>query len=164
MSSISEIFDLGQQCLNLGNPKDALVHFEKILEIEPNNTEALQKVGNIFGKLGKYEKAITCYDKVLQQNQDNILALINKGLALHYLQKYEEAITCYDKVLKIKPTNLVTLYNKSSTLICQNKIEEGLKILQDVTDKDFSYKAKAKFDIDFQKIKTNNEFKKIVWE
>lgn len=64
--------------------------------------------------------------------------------------------------LKIKPESNIILYNKASTLIKQEKINEGLEILSKVIDRDFSYKAKAKFDIDFKEIKKRNEFKRIV--
>jgi len=159
---IKEYFDHGIRCVNLGNPKEALVYFSKVLEIEPTHVESLLKKGHILGKLGKYQLAITAYDKVLQQEPNNILALINKGLALHFLQKYDDAIIYYDKVLKEKPESIITLYNKSSSLIKIGKTSEGLKILKDVIKADYSYKAKAKFDLDFSEIKTNNEFKKII--
>ena len=42
------------------------------------------------------------------------------------------------------------------------RIGEGLQILGDVIKMDFSFKAKAKFDIDFADIQKNNEFKKLV--
>ena len=93
---------------------------------------------------------------------DNVLALLNKGLASHYLAQYDEAISCYDKVLQIKPNNVTALYNKASSLIKQKKINDGLQFLDKVIRLDYSYKAKAMFDIDFQELKTNTLFKKII--
>ena len=43
-----------------------------------------------------------------------------------------------------------------------NYINDGLEILKKVIKRDFSFKEKAAADIDFQEIKTNNEFKKII--
>ena len=160
--SIDEILISGQRCLNLGNPKEALQYFSKVLNIEPTNKKALVKKGNILGKLGKYQEAISFYDLTLDQDHSDVLALINKGLALHFLEKYDEAINCYDEVLQIKPNNVIALYNKSSSLIRKNKVKQGLKILQKAVKIDFSYKAKAKYDIDFHEIRHLNEFKKIV--
>ena len=157
-----EIFELAQRALNLGNPKEALELFSKVLNISPNYQEALIKKGNVLGKLGKYQQAIPLYDKALKNNPDELLALINKGLALHYLEQYEYAINFYDKALLQKPTSTTILYNKASSLIRLGKIEHGLKILEDITRIDFSYKAKAKYDVDFQQIKHLNEFKKII--
>ena len=160
--NIDELFRTGLQSLNLGNPKEALKIFSKVLELEPNHKEALVKIGNVLGKLGKYQQAIPYYDKALQINEDDLLALVNKGLALHYLKKYSQAIEQYDKALCQRPDSTTILYNKASSLIQINRIEEGLEILKEVIKVDFSYKTKAKHDIDFQHVKHLNEFKKII--
>ena len=75
---------------------------------------------------------------------------------------YEAAIRCYDMVLGINPKSTTALYNKSSSLVKVGRIGEGLQILSEVAKMDFSFKAKAKFDIDFAEIQENNEFKKII--
>ena len=115
-----------------------------------------------MGRLGKYDNAILHYDRVLLQENHNMLALLNKGLAHHYIGQYETALECYEQVLMIKPKNVTALYNKASSLVKLNKIKEGIEVLSSVTEIDFSFKAKAKFDIDFAGVQKNNEFKKIV--
>jgi tetratricopeptide (TPR) repeat protein len=139
------------------------VFLDKTLELQPAHINALIKKGNILGKFGKYSDAINCYDKVLNIEPQNALALINKGLALHYLQKYDEAIICYDAVLQQKPDNAVTLYSKASSLIRQNKISDGLRMLEKVIKLDFSYKYKARFDIDFERVQKDNDFRRLVF-
>ena len=139
-----------------------MLYFDQILQKNPHHLKSLVKKGNVLGKLGKYERAITFYDDALQIESNNVLALLNKGLALHYIGKFDDAIACYDKVLQIKPNNATALYNKASSLILQNKVEEGLHILKQAIKVDYSFKIKAKYDIDFQGIKTRNEFKRIV--
>lgn len=162
MTAIEDLLKQGQRELNLGNPKEAIKYFDKILEISPNHIDALIKKGNILGKIGRYHKAIECYDIVLLQDKISILALVNKGLAHHYIEEYDNAIQCYDMVLKINPKSTTALYNKSSSLVKLGRINEGLEILRSVIKMDFSFKAKAKFDVDFTNIQKNNEFKKII--
>jgi len=65
-------------------------------------------------------------------------------------------------VLGINPKSTTALYNKASSLVKVGRIDEGLQILGDVAKMDFSFKAKAKFDIDFAEMQKNNEFKKII--
>ena len=74
---------------------------------------------------------------------------------------YDIALQCYDMVLKEKPQNTTALYNKASSLIKSGKINDGLELLSQVIKLDFSFKAKAKFDIDFEEIQHLNEFKKL---
>ncbi len=160
--SATEIFNHGITELNLGNSKKALNLFNKVLELIPNHVDALIKKANILGKFGKYVDAISIYDKVIEIEPQNVLALINKGLALHYLARYDEVITCFDDVLKIKSNNTTALYNKSSSLAKQGNIKDSLDVLKHTIKLDHSFKYKAKFDIDFEHIKTNNDFKKLV--
>ena len=159
MSEIDSLLKSGQTSLNLGNPKEALVFYEKVLAQVPHQIEALLKKGHILGKLARFEQAIVCYDAVLSQEKENLLALLNKGLAHHYIAQYEIALKCYDEVLNEKPQNTTALYNKASSLIKYGKITDGLKILSKVIKLDFSFKAKAKFDVDFDEIQHLNEFK-----
>ena len=62
MSEIDSLLKSGQTSLNLGNPKEALVFYEKVLAQVPNQIEALLKKGHILGKLARFEQAIACYD------------------------------------------------------------------------------------------------------
>ena len=160
--TIEELLQRGQTLLNLGNPRDAMIIYDKILAENPQQTEALLKKGNILGKIARYNQAIIQYDKIISQDEENVLALINKGLAHHYLEQYNTAINCYNKVLTIKPNNTVTIYNKASSLVKSNRMEEGLEVLSNVIKLDSSYKVKAECDIDFKEIKKSNEFKKII--
>ena len=162
MSEIEALLKNGQTSLNLGNPKEALVFYQKVLDHEPRQIEALLKKGHILGKLARFEHAILCYDYVLSQEEKNLLALLNKGLAHHYLKQYNIALMCYDAVLEVKPENTTALYNKASSLIKSGKITTGLRILSKVIELDFSFKAKAKFDADFDEIQNINEFKKLI--
>ena len=161
MEQIKELLKKGLTALNTGNPKEALMFYDKVLKINPLEIEALMKKGHIEGKLGRYESAIVSYDKVLQQ-EENLLAFLNKGLAHHYISQYDIAIDCYDKVLAEKPQNTTALYNKASSLIKSGNLDKGFEILEQVVKLDFSYKVKAQCDLDFQEIKKLNEFKRIV--
>ena len=156
------LYKQGERCINLGNPKEALSYFEQVLEKEPDHLNAVLKKGNILGKIGKYEQAILSYNKALELDSNNVLALVNKGLAYHYLEQYDEAISCYDKVLELKPNEALVLYNKASSLVKKGELQKGLSALELAIKFDYTYKVKAKYDIDFQDIKTRNEFKRIV--
>jgi tetratricopeptide (TPR) repeat protein len=159
--SIESLLNSGQTLMNLGNPKDALVIYDKILTQDPKHIVALLKKGHILGQLARYGDAIIQYDNVLSQEK-NLLALLNKGLAHHYLGQVDVALDCYEQVLREKPKNPTTLYNKASSLIKSGKVLEGIEILSEVIKLDFSFKEKAKFDIEFEGIRKLNEFKKII--
>ena len=160
--TIDSLLKNGQISLNLGNPKEAMIFYDKVLAQDPQQIEALLKKGHILGTLARYQQAIIHYDNVLSQDRENLLALLNKGLSHHFIEEYDIAIKCYDRVLAVKPKNPTALYNKASSLVKSSRTKEGLKILSDLIKLDFSYNAKAKFDIDFEDIRKLNEFKEII--
>lgn len=159
--NVESLLQQADREFNLGNPKKSKELFKQALTIEPHNTHALLRLGHILGKIGSYQEAIKKYNIVLENEPTNSIALINKGLALHFLENFSEAIGCYDTILKEKPNNTTTLYFKASSLVRKGELKNGLEILREVVKIDPSMKIKAKRDIDFQNIKTNNEFKKI---
>ncbi len=159
MSEIESLLKKGQTCMNLGNPKEAMIIYNQILRKEPLQIQALLKKGHIFGQLARYEQAVSCYDKVLTQDPENLLAFLNKGLAHHFLGQYDIAISCYDRVLEKKPQNPTALYNKSSSLVRSGRINQGLDILAQSITFDHSLKEKAEHDYDFQEVKKTIEFK-----
>ena len=57
-----KIFKEGMMNWNLGNPKEAGKNFEKVLSIDPNHEEALVRLGNVLGKIGKYQDAVILCD------------------------------------------------------------------------------------------------------
>ena len=61
MSEIDSLLKSGQTSLNLGNPKEAMVFYQKVLDKKPLQVEALLKKGHILGKLARFEQAIVCY-------------------------------------------------------------------------------------------------------
>src|SRR4051794_41022313 len=49
--------------------------FDKILELDPNNINALVNKGNILLNLSKYNEGLQCFAKVLVIDPNNITAL-----------------------------------------------------------------------------------------
>ena len=157
-----DLFKSGMTSWNLGNPKEAGKIFDQVLALDPNHEEALVRQGNVLGRIGKYAEAITFYNRALNLDPKNTLALVNKGLSLHYLSEYDEAISCYDQVLTEKPKNTTAIYNKASSLVKKGNTEHGLYLLAHIVKIDYSFKYKAKFDIDFQHLRGSPNFEKIV--
>ena len=91
----------------------------------------------------------------------NIGEFLTPKIGRMYLIQYDAALNCFEQVLSVKPQNTTALYNKASSLIKSGNVPDGLEILSQVIKLDFSFKAKAKFDLDFEEIKKLNEFRKI---
>ena len=126
----TNIDDLLQKGLELNNASQydkAIPYFDKILEIDPNNTKALNLKGVMLGQLNQTQKAIPYFDKVLEIDPKNIAALNNKGSALLKSHKYNESIPYFDKVLEIDPKNVPALSNKAGALMKLGKYNEAIR-------------------------------------
>ena len=75
----------------LGKYNEAIVCYDKVVKIDPNNANAWGNKGVALDKLGKYEEAVECYDKALEIDPKYVDAWNNKGNVFYnYLQRYDE--------------------------------------------------------------------------
>src|SRR5688572_3142937 len=98
---LSILFDSARVYYGRGDYKKADIFFERVLEIEPNNIEALNGKGTSLYRLADYDKARNCFDKVLKMDPKNIVALNNiENLG----KKKEDASSQQQKIEKPAPS------------------------------------------------------------
>ncbi|MGH9999048.1 MAG: tetratricopeptide repeat protein [Nitrosopumilaceae archaeon] len=162
LQGIDKLFNKGIILRKTGNPKGSILYFNKVLEINPDHLDALLNKGHALGKIGKYNNALVCYGRVLKIDQNNVLGLINTGLCYHYLRDYEKAISHYDKILETYPQRANVLYHKACSKALQNMLDESIDLLEQAIKLDLTFRIKAQGDIDFDKIRGNDRFMKLV--
>ena len=95
---------------------EAITYFDKILALDPNDTDILYYKGISLESLGKHSEAITYFNKVLSLDPNDTDTLTYKGISLESLGRNEEAITYFNKVLSLDPNNENTISWKQYTL------------------------------------------------
>ena len=98
--------NLGVTLLRQGKVDEAIPHFQKALQINPDDTEAHNGLGSALFQKGKVDEAIPHFQKALQIKPDNAEACYNLGSALLQKGSVDEAIVQYQKALDIKPDYL----------------------------------------------------------
>jgi tetratricopeptide repeat protein 21B len=58
---------LGEACLRVQMPEDAVAAFEKALQLRPSNTQLACKIGRALTSMHEYEKAVQYYQNALNQ-------------------------------------------------------------------------------------------------
>ncbi len=86
-----------------GKYEEALDIYDRILEKEPKNLNALINKGVTLFRLGEYEEARKYYDSVLSINSSNIEAIVNLGVLLDQMGEREEAESYYQKATRLEP-------------------------------------------------------------
>ncbi len=98
--------DLGGAYYQNGDKDNALVHYEKAVEIDPDNVIYQKSLADFYYSVaGRVEEALAMYLKVLDQQPANLEALLMAGHISVALQKFEDAEGFYKRVLEIEPGN-----------------------------------------------------------
>jgi eukaryotic-like serine/threonine-protein kinase len=122
-----ELLHKGNSLWTLGKNQDAIEYFDRALEINPRDENALHNKGSALDQLGKYQDAIECYNRALQLNPKDENAWNSKGNALYRLGKHQGAIECYDRALQLKPGDENALHNKGSALDQLGKHQDAIE-------------------------------------
>ena len=83
----------------------ALIYYKKALQINPNNSESANSMGNVHRKNNSYSEAIRYYNKAIQVEPKNIIARTNKGLVKHIQGDYSGSIEIFKQVLIVDKNN-----------------------------------------------------------
>src|SRR4030065_268899 len=110
--------------------EDAAIVFEQVLRIDPDNVDALLKLGYARFHLDDHLDALRVYDKILDIDVTNAEAWNLKAL-VHYEQKnYAKALDSVEKSIESEPTFGMAWYNKACFLSLLNQIPESIEALK----------------------------------
>jgi tetratricopeptide (TPR) repeat protein len=98
---IEDYTSKGYEKLKNGNYNEAIKYFNKLLEIKPDDIDALMYKGGALFATRNYEEAIKCFDVVIYIKKDHSIAWFSKGEALERLNGYDKAAKCYEKTVEI---------------------------------------------------------------
>jgi predicted O-linked N-acetylglucosamine transferase (SPINDLY family) len=87
----------------LGNVSEALLCYQRAIEIDPNFVEALSNLGTVFREASRVNEALVCFQKALTIQPDSAELHSKLGLMLYDLKQYDQAITCCQRALAIDP-------------------------------------------------------------
>ncbi len=104
--------DKGYDSLKNGRLEEAVLSFEKSLEINPRLKETWIAKGLTLEKLNKLEEGLECFQRALEIDPNSEDAWIAKGNILYGLFKNREALDCYDRALAINPKNAEVSYRR----------------------------------------------------
>ncbi|MXY99474.1 tetratricopeptide repeat protein, partial [Candidatus Poribacteria bacterium] len=103
----------------LGAPQQMLVpdlsaskrQFEKVLELEPNNLEAMLQLGLAEFRLGEADKAAKRFEDIIQNYRRHSGAYYYLGVYHLRHGNFEKAVTNFKESLRLKPRDPETLWN-----------------------------------------------------
>ena len=115
---------------------ESFFNFNKALQLNKQNTDILNYLGDLHFKYEKYEQAEEYFQKALSHNQSDNISMSNLGICLYRLGHTHSAITHLQKSLEIEPNYISALNNLAVIYIDLENYKEGLSLLQKVISLD----------------------------
>ena len=95
---------MGKAYFEFGDNAKALLEFQKVTELAPENPMGYGDVGSVYLREGKWNEAIPHYQKALSISPDSP-TYSNLGTAYFWLKRYDESVAMYQKATEMTPNN-----------------------------------------------------------
>jgi tetratricopeptide (TPR) repeat protein len=101
----------------------------RILQVAPDNPDALHLLGVVQLKRGKADAALALIDASLKVDGGSPHALASRGRVLAALNRHSEALASFDEALALAPDDPDTLSNRGSMLLSLERPADALVTL-----------------------------------
>ena len=109
-----------------GKSQKALGMYQRIIDADPLNFDALQGMGILYAEAGQWEKALRYISQTVAVQPRNFAAHFNQGKVLQGLDRLEEALACYDRALALRPDYAGAYNNRGNVLKDLHRRKEAL--------------------------------------
>ena len=105
--------------------EDALPAYRKAAQLDPQNTSAYEKTGDVLCELERFAEAVKAYDHVIRLRPDFDGVYRSKARALEKLKHYDQALATCNKGLQRNPENRSLLSTRADVLKKLLRYEEA---------------------------------------
>jgi len=117
---------LGTALLNLGRRDDALLVFDKAVQIKPDDASLWNNLGNACIENSRPLEAIASFQRALAMDPAHWDSAYKAGVLLQQQGRFEEALACLDVCMRQKPDDATTLHMRAMALHGVRRFEEAL--------------------------------------
>jgi len=107
-------------------------NFKKVIEMQPDNMDAIMGLSQVFFNLQQYEEVIPLMQKALDIEPDNADAVVNLALAYDMTNQTEQAKETYRKALENNPNDTDILYNLGRLHLMNDEFDEAVELFNNV--------------------------------
>ena len=101
----------------------AITMLQQLLDKDPQNYEALVKLGHVYFDSGQHQQAISAYEKALAIDPSSANVWTDLGVMYRREQKPQKAVDCFSEANRRDPNHMASLFNW------------GLVLLNDLADR-----------------------------
>jgi tetratricopeptide (TPR) repeat protein len=105
----------------------ALEELKRITQLDPQDADAYNRMGNIFYWRQEYTVALAYYDKAINLAPKNAIFYDNRGNTYDALNNINEALLNYKRSLEIDPNYSHTYFDRGSMLYKLRNLKDALR-------------------------------------
>jgi Flp pilus assembly protein TadD len=128
-----ELLEAGLAALNSGNPRPAILLFQRVVELEPKHKQAWNDLGLASLRLGKFDDAAAAFRKQISVNAYDEHAYDYLGITYQQQQKYSDAADAYRKQIEINPLDPIAHAALGGLFLEQHKYADAVPELDKAT-------------------------------
>ncbi len=110
-----------------GRIAEAIEHYQKAIEINPDYTDAHYNLGIALGEKGQLDEAMAHYQKAIQLKPDYADAYNNLANILAKKGQFAEAIVHYQKAIQLNPDYAEAHYNLGAVFGVRGQLDEAVE-------------------------------------
>jgi len=126
--------DKGTRLLQLEQYSQALVCFEKALDVDPDSEAHWENTAMCLGSMSRHEEALSCIESALGLAPEDSHLICLKGYALSLMGQQEESLQCYDQALEIDSECYEAWDKKAEVLLGRKQYDEALRCLDHIPE------------------------------
>ena len=136
---MNELLEQAKRLHRAGHLEQAMAMYRGLLELDPNNADAHNMLGNAFADRKQWPEAAECYRQALAVDPEKAAAHYNLGNALSALGLLEDAAACYRRAIKLKPQYAAAHFNLGNVLYDLERWEDATAAFRQALDADLSH-------------------------
>ncbi len=110
----------------LDRHREALMSFDRALEIDPYDPSVWRNRGCILHALGRHEDALGAFKRAIEIDPNHVAAWVSQAYVLEALDRGEESLQSYHRALTLDPKNLRAWYGKAFCLLGMERCHDVL--------------------------------------
>ncbi len=134
--------DAGAQVENLmakifeirGEYREAIKHYRRVLEIEPENFEVKKKMGFFHQRIGEHREALEIFVQLEEKIPDDFDLMFNLAMVYGLLKRYPESFRYFEKAAAINPKPVV-FFDHAAILANAGKFAEAIEKMRKFLEK-----------------------------
>ncbi len=126
---------------------------EKLLLLDPKNTQNLTLLGDIYYKKKEFDKSIATYKKVIALNVNDLQAWKELAYIYFFLKMYTEAYQAFSQLIKLDQINPEYVFKLAEMCMILNDFDKALTYFEQINkfnDPLFIFKATKKIAYIYQ--------------